>query len=310
MTMTSFRPEPRRRERGQVMVIFGIVLVAIVAMTGLVLDGGDTFVRRRDQQNVADQAAMAAGYGYGQTFTAAGAATAAWNTASSNGYTNLVDGVSISVTLDASGSNGRHITVTLTKPHRNYFSGIVGLPSWNVTTTATVVVGWANSVLGAMPIIFNKEAFDLHGTGPASEFTYSEPPSGSEDVPQGPDTFNWTMYCDNCNADSSTVDSLIVNGGMDGTVDLSTKITPLNAGSHATLYSDLSIYAIGLEFPVPLVDDSGNMVGFVMFHLTGSVGGSTKTISGYFESDINPSAMKITNDAPPGSGTFLVYLTN
>lgn len=308
--MTSFGPEPRRGERGQVMVVFGIALVAIVAMTGLVLDGGDTFVRRRDQQNVADQAAMAAGYAYMQSFTAAGAASAAWNTASSNGYTNFVDGVSITVTLDAGGSSGRHITVTLTKPHQNYFSGIVGLPSWNVTTTATVVVGWANAVLGAMPIIFNKEAYDLHGTGPGGVFTYSEPPAGSEDVPQGPDTFNWTMYCDNCNADSNTVDALIVNGGMDGTVDLSTLITPLNAGSHATLYSDLSIYAIGLEFPVPLVDDNGDMVGFVMFHLTGSVGGSTKTLSGYFVSDINPSAMKITNDAPAGSGTPLVYLTN
>ena len=308
--MASLRPARRRDERGQVMVIFALALVAIVAMTGLVLDGGDTYVRRRDQQNVADQAAMAAGYAYGQTFTTSGAAAAAWTTASANGYTNLVDGVSITVNLDAAGSNARHITVSLTKPHRNYFSGIVGMSSWNVTTTATVKVGWANAVLGAMPIIFNKEAFDLHGTGPGGEFTYSEPPSGSEDVPQDAYGFNWTMYCDDCNADSNTVDGLIVNGGMDGTVDLSTLITPLNAGSHAALYSDLSIYAVGLEFPVPLVDDNGDMVGFVMFHLTGSVGGSTKTISGYFLSDINPSAMKIVNDAPPGSGTYLVYLTN
>jgi hypothetical protein len=309
--MVTSRPACRRRERGQVLVIFALGLVAIVAMVGLVLDGGDTFVRKRDQQNVADHAAMAAGYAYAMSNgSSSAAATAAWNTASSNGYTNLSNGVSISVSLDAAGTGARHITVTITKPHRNNFAGVVGLSSWPVTTTATVEAGWANGVVGAMPIIFNLSAFQSHGVGPDNAFTYSEPPPGSEDVPQTPDTFNWTMYCNNCNADSSTVDSLITVGGVDTVVDLSFLITPLNAGSHATLYSDLATYAVGTDFPVPLVDNNGLMVGFVMFHLTGSVGGSTKTISGYFTADVNPSAMTITSNAPPGVGTYIVKLTN
>ena len=96
--MVTSRPGCRRRERGQVLVIFALGLVAIVAMVGLVLDGGDTFVRKRDQQNVADHAAMAAGYAYAMSNgSSSAAATAAWNTASSNGYTNLSNGVSISV---------------------------------------------------------------------------------------------------------------------------------------------------------------------------------------------------------------------
>jgi Flp pilus assembly protein TadG len=308
--MVTSRPGGRRRERGQVLVIFALGLVAIVAMVGLVLDGGDTFVRKRDQQNVADQAAMAAGYSYMMNnYSAASASSAAWSTAAANGYTNLANGVSISVTLDAAGSVPRHITVTITKPHRNNFAGVVGLSSWPVTTTATVEAGWANGVVGAMPIIFNLSAFQSHGVGPDNAFTYSEPPSGSQDVPQTPDTFNWTMYCNNCNADSNTVDSLIVAGGVETVVDLSYLITPLNAGSHATLYSDLATYAVGTDFPVPLVDSNGLMVGFVMFHLTGSVGGSTKTISGYFTAEVNPSAMTITN-APVGIGTPIVKLTN
>jgi hypothetical protein len=309
--MSHRRSDGRRGERGQVLVIFSLGLVAIVAMVGLVLDGGDTFVRKRDQQNVADHAAMAAGYAYAMSGgSSATAASAAWSTAAANGYTNLANGVSISVSLDAAGSSARHITVTITKPHANNFAGVVGLSSWNVTTTATVEAGWANGVVGAMPIIFNLSAFQTHGIGPDNAFTYSEPPSGSEDIPKTPDTFNWTMYCDNCNADSNTVDTLIVAGGVNTVVDLSYLITPLNAGSHATLYSDLATYAVGTDFPVPLVDSNGLMVGFVMFHLTGSVGGSTKTISGYFTGEVNPSAMTITSDAPPGVGTYIVKLTN
>jgi Flp pilus assembly protein TadG len=307
--MTRFQPDVRCGERGQVLVVFTLALVAIVAMTGLVIDGGDTFVRRRDQQNVADHAAMAAGYAYGNSGSTSAATAAALNTAAANGYENLTNGVSIQVGYDL-GINGGHMTVTLTKPHVNSFSGIVGMSSWDVTTTATVIAGWANGVLGAMPIIFNVEAYTSHGTGPDSAFSYDEIPPGSEDVPQGPTTYNWTMYCDNCNADSATVDALIIAGGMDTIVDLTTLITPLNAGSHATLYSDLATYAVGTEFPVPLVDDAGLMVGFVMFHLTGSVGGSTKQLSGYFTGDVNSSSMQVRTDLPPGLGTYIVKLTN
>ena len=64
------------RERGQVLVIFALALVAIMAMTGLVLDGGSAFVQRRDMQNVSDSAAMAAGYAYSMGGTA-GTATSA-----------------------------------------------------------------------------------------------------------------------------------------------------------------------------------------------------------------------------------------
>ena len=56
-------PSPRSRpaqQSGQILAIFALALVAIVAMVGLVVDGGFTFVQKRDQQNVADAAAMAA----------------------------------------------------------------------------------------------------------------------------------------------------------------------------------------------------------------------------------------------------------
>ena len=50
---------PRRSERGQVLVIVALGLVTIVAMVGLVIDGGRAWTRQRDTQNGADAVAKA-----------------------------------------------------------------------------------------------------------------------------------------------------------------------------------------------------------------------------------------------------------
>jgi hypothetical protein len=48
-----------RRDRGQIIVIAAIAMVAIVGMTGLVIDGGSLFAQQRVAQNGADSAATA-----------------------------------------------------------------------------------------------------------------------------------------------------------------------------------------------------------------------------------------------------------
>src|SRR3954453_9668566 len=92
------RRRPTRHERGQVLVIFALALIAIVAMTGLVLDGGSTFVQRRDQQNVADAAALAAAYSYATTGSTSAATAAAQSIATANGYASGAQGTTVSVT--------------------------------------------------------------------------------------------------------------------------------------------------------------------------------------------------------------------
>ena len=113
------------------------------------------------------------------------------------------------------------------------------------------------------------------------------------------------------NADSNTVRDLIVNHGGTQTVTLADHISPLNAGSHTTLFDALAD-VVGSEFSVPVVNDAGQMVGFATFHLTGAVGGSTKEIRGYFVSPINPSSMTIVEGVMGGSdtGSYVVKLTN
>jgi hypothetical protein len=309
------------------LVIFSLCLVAIIAMTGLVIDGGMTFVQKREQQNVVDAAVLAGAYAYVNSGNASDAVPAAQAVAAANGYTAGTDGVVVSVSSSLVGGAIR-VTATVTKPHRNYFSGIVGFTSWPVTTTATAIGGMPNAALGAMPVIFNKKTFP-HAVGAANEMSFDEPGSGTEDVPQGSNQFNWTVYCtangtgsgtgpgtgnEGCNANSNTVDDLIHNRGHSTLVDLDDAIGPLNAGAHATLFSDLSdlVGTDDNEFPVAIVNDDGSMAGWAMFHLTGSVGGSTKQIRGYFVSPVNRGALRIVQGVNAGGnyGDTTVHLTN
>ena len=322
----------RTRERGQMLALFAICLVAIIGLTGLVIDGGLTMVQKREQQNVADAAAMAGAYSYANNGSTATAAAQALSNAAANGYVDGTDGVSINVNV--TGNNGLGTVVaTVTKPHRNFFSGVLGFTSWDVTTTATAVSGIPNGVIGAMPLLFNKKAVPA-SQGQGNEISFDEPGSGTQDVPQNanPPQFNWTVYCTangngnatpssspnangsgngGCNGDSNTVDNLINNKGQSTEVDLGDAIGPLNAGSHATLFSSLATM-VGQDFPVAIVNDDGSLAGWAMFHLTGSVGGSTKQIRGYFVAPVNWSGMKIVQGAPKGGafGDTVVRLTN
>jgi Flp pilus assembly protein TadG len=300
-----------RDERGQVLVVFALALIAIVAMTGLVLDGGSTFVQRREQQNVADAAAMAAGYAYATTGSTGSAGTAGQTIASANGYTSGTGGASVTVTNSA-GNPGWYFTAVVSKPHQNNFTGLLGMPQWGVTTQATVLAGRPNAAIGAMPIIFNRNAFDQNGAGDSHEKAYDEPDPGNQDVPTGNQKFNWTEFCNNCNADSNTVRDLIVNNVTDTTVvTIDSHISPLNNGSHTTLFDALAGY-VGKEFAVPVVDDAGHMVGFATFHLTGAVGGSTKQIRGYFVSPFKGSDLTVVQGVGAGGdfGSYDVQLTN
>ena len=57
--MTKFGRRLHSEEGGQVIVLVAILMVGLVAVVGLVTDGGLVFSQRRDLQNVADAAALA-----------------------------------------------------------------------------------------------------------------------------------------------------------------------------------------------------------------------------------------------------------
>ena len=163
-------PFGRRGERGQIIPVFALTLVAIVAMVGLVLDGGSTFAQRRSEQNAADLAAFAAANDLIVNLGSATWDATARSVATKNGYTDGVDGTSVTVTCkncpgqatDTSAS-GVQVSVTITAPHPNTFTRVVGISSWNVTTTATAETGWPDTATGPGPFLVSNQAFTKQG---------------------------------------------------------------------------------------------------------------------------------------------------
>jgi Flp pilus assembly protein TadG len=326
----------RRRDRGQILVIFVVSVVAIIGMVGLVLDGGSAYAQRRNEQNVADLASIAGATAYlnttGDTATKSAAADAAAKSiATANGYTHDdAKGLSVNVTVAAS-PIAANVQVDITKPHRNNFAAIMGMPTWDVSVTATAVSSAnPNAANGAMPLLFNADAFpgaicDESGPTPCVSEVYQLPGTGNEDVPQDATQFNWTIFCtangNPCNANSSGVRDLIDGFGASTTVSLDDEIGPLNAGAHTTLFTALEQH-IGKTFPVPIVCTTNNdptcpadgaMVGFAYFKLLGVEGASEKVIRGYFVSPVNAEQLEVNptaSQATLNTGVYVIKLTN
>ena len=316
--------EGRQAQRGQILVLFTVALIVVIAMLGLVLDGGSTFAQRRDQQNVADLASFSGADAYlnATANKSAAADAAARALALSNGYTtNVATGESVDVVV-TDYSTFANVTVTVTRPHVNNFAGLLGMPTWGVSAKATSTASrFPNGAKGAMPLLFNAKAFPGAVCNPAIENcgnkieVYQLPGTGPQDVPQDATQFNWTIFCEAngnaCNANSSGVRAIIDGNGANAcepggitrspcTIFVGDAIGPLNAGNHTTLFTALAAH-VGETFPVPIVNDSGQMVGWAMFHLVSSEGASDKVIKGWFESPYNSSQLVVGNG---GSATL------
>ena len=166
---------------------------AMIAMVGLVLDGGGTFVQRRIQQNAADLASLAGANAWIlDTNTAtrdASAIAAARAVATQGGYTDGVDGATVTVIPAAYGDLGSTVQVDIGAPHDNAFGSIVGMPTWGVSTTATAITGPGGSADGPAPVMFN---VGVYSSGVQPNGIYADPAhpyvfgDGNGDVPEQP----------------------------------------------------------------------------------------------------------------------------
>jgi len=281
-----------RANDGQIIVIFALGLVAMIAMVGLVLDGGSTFAQRRLEQNAADLAAMAAANDFLVTGDKVASTATALGVAADNGYAHdPAAGVNVTVAFENDDINVR---VDISAPHHNNFTGVVGMSTWDVSTTATVLVGIPDTGNGA-PFIFNKDVFTDPGGVPLPQYSDPNHPfvfgDGNGDVPNDPDDIAWTCYGTCGNVDSATVRSMVdgtspVTTTLDPSVDFTEYIGQANNGNHATLFGDVDQLLSGMEVAVPIVDDNGLFQGWAMFHVTSAQQGA-KTLTGYFVSPFN-----------------------
>lgn len=306
---TTSSPPPRRlltsegpardRQRGQILVLFTLALVAIISMVGLVLDGGGAFAQRRDEQNAADLGALAGANAYmntsGSVATKTGAARAAAIAATArNGYTHGAAGTSVDVTVNLL-SSGAEVQVGVTRPHVNNFARIVpGQATWDVSVTAAAIAGSVDTAVGAGPWIMHIDAFDPSG---APKYDENNPASFGEingDYPVDELDLAWTDYNGSNNVNTNEVDGIIRGTNVvTATIQIDQYIGQHNQGNHTALYPVVDQYLAGRDIPIPIVGpcpppdqaNEGCFKGWAMFHVISAEGGSSKTITGYFTSD-------------------------
>jgi len=160
----------RHRSSGQVLVIFAGGLVTLLVIAALVIDLGFTMAIRRSEQNAADAAAIAAARfirtGAGGTAEPTKMRQAACFYAEQNGFfpgaagnvdacipANDPNGTVLTVNYPPSAGGGSfvgtdgYVEVGLTRVHRSFLAGMVGLANLRVSTSAVAAftVGQSNS---------------------------------------------------------------------------------------------------------------------------------------------------------------------
>jgi hypothetical protein len=120
----------RSSERGQVLVIIAVAMIGLIGMTGLAIDGSRAFSDRRQAQNAADTAALAAALAYvrtpGEDWAAVGYARAASNGYNDNETSNFVDVYHPPIEGPYTG-NVEYVQVIITTHLDTMFGRVVGI---------------------------------------------------------------------------------------------------------------------------------------------------------------------------------------
>ena len=295
------RPDTTR-ERGQILVLVALGLIAMISMVGLVLDAGSAFAQRRAQQNGADLAAIAGANAYmnapgGVAAKTVAATDAAQASAAQNNLQSGTSGTVVGVTL-ALLSSGAQVKVDISKPHRNNFARVVGMNSWDVSVTATAIAGTIDTAVGAAPWLMSIDAFNPSGT---PKYTAANPQNFGEvngDYPVGALDISWTDFNGNNNVNTSEVRGIIDGSNVvTSTIGFEQYIGQHNQGNHTALYGDVDQYLRGQTVPVPVVGpgspncaapqqshQDGCFKGWALFTVISANQGGKK-IRGYFASD-------------------------
>ena len=134
------RAGKRHGERGQILPMTAIALIAVVALVGVAADMGYFFDYRRHMQTGADGAAMAGAEQLRRDANDAQVQPAAFSAAASNGFTDGVGGAQVIVNHPPSGGfyagNDRFVEAIVKQPRPTIFMSILGFQSASVGTRA------------------------------------------------------------------------------------------------------------------------------------------------------------------------------
>ncbi len=152
-----------RREGGQMLVLFVLLLGVLMGFVAMSIDVGMTFQERRSQQNAADAAALAAVAELPDSPTAAVAAAYDW--ANRNGYSSA-DGATVTVTTPYQGNPGV-VEVIIEEDEPFIFALALGLDSIGVHARAVASIDQGTIGKTAAILLLNEHdcgAFKMVGT--------------------------------------------------------------------------------------------------------------------------------------------------
>ncbi len=165
---------PPRSERGQAIVLIVVALIVLLAITGLVVDGGMAYADRRQAQNAADSAVLAAARA---RIRGENAIQAAMEAAAQNGYANDGEKSIVEVhnppTSGPYQNNKEYIQVVITSNVNTFFAPVINIGQMTNKVEAMARAKpsqWGEMMYGYSVIslapssdcIYNK-AFWLHG---------------------------------------------------------------------------------------------------------------------------------------------------
>jgi hypothetical protein len=124
--------KPRRRSRGQVIVIFAGAMLAFMGLMAIVIDVSWYWANTLRVQRAADAAALAGVVWLPNLYSSAD--TTARAEATKNGYTAGVGGTTMTTMKDP--SNDRKLIVTISTPVPSFFARVIGIATFPVSRTS------------------------------------------------------------------------------------------------------------------------------------------------------------------------------
>jgi len=228
-----------RDRRGQTLVIFALALTALIAMVGLVVDGGNAFAQQRKTQNGADAAAEAGATELARRAIGVPGTDAQWdarvwqsiqdsigyNEVTLNGtpqYTDFDGNPLGPINTGSIPTEARGVAVTSDRNFRTYFAGVVGLSNFTATAQATARTGYATTVAGSglMPVTFPvmlEQCVPGSGSDGLVLPTYGTP--ASHDWPIGPNNPVALPFCANGPGNIGWIDWTPTMGGASEVAD-------------------------------------------------------------------------------------------
>jgi hypothetical protein len=187
----------RRKEDGQALVFCVLVLAALLGIASLVVDGGNALLQRRNQQGVADAAAMAAVKELPTSTLTADSIARDYATTQNSADGSIVDQVATTSTGSGSCDGGfgaatlapASVCVVVHSSTKGALSQLFGLDIWNAKARAIAQASQVTAIGGWLPLGVRSGAFNDQ---PPTQLTIT-PGDGSHNVggmintPAGPD---------------------------------------------------------------------------------------------------------------------------